>query len=169
MIKIKEDHKNRKVFITIRDAEDIFDRGVRRGLYEIGRENVKHTRKLILSPPKTGHLYKIHGILHQASAPGQPPADFTGGLRRSVNYTVRGSSQMEFGDEKIYGRILELGGMTQIPSHVQLVGAAPNVAGKAARIEPRPHLSRTVREKSRDNFNILKTEMKRDRKFNAAN
>ncbi len=147
MIKIKEDSKNRKVFITIRDAEDIFDRGIRRGLYEIGRENVKHTRKLIFNPPKTGHLYMIRGMLHQASAPGEPPANLTGKLRRSVDYIVRGSSQMEFGDKELYGKFLELG---------------------TPKIKPRPHLSRTVKDKSRDNFNILQTEMRRDRKFHEA-
>lgn len=35
---------------------------------------------LIMSPPKTGRIYRRRGIEHQASAPGEAPASDTGTL-----------------------------------------------------------------------------------------
>jgi hypothetical protein len=40
----------------------------------------RHAVHLIVSPPKTGRIYRRRGVEHQASAPGQAPATDTGGL-----------------------------------------------------------------------------------------
>jgi len=40
--------------------------------------------RLIMSPPKTGRIYKKRGRVHQASAPGQPPAHDLGELVGSI-------------------------------------------------------------------------------------
>ncbi len=148
MIRIIVDKRNHKVMMIIKESEKIHKSAIHNALYEIGRENVKHTRKLIFNPPKTGRLYMIRGMLHQASAPGEPPANLTGKLRRSVDYVVRGSSQMEFGDKELYGKFLELG---------------------TTKIAPRHHLSKTVHDRSKETFDILQNNIKKDRKFNAAN
>lgn len=85
--------------------------GARIALYNIGKENVRYTRLIIKKGPKTGRLYRIPGRKrrHRASAPGQAPANLTGALRRSVDFNVRGYDQMEFGDQKMYGKFLETG------------------------------------------------------------
>lgn len=51
-------------------------RGVVEGIGIIDQYAVK----LILQGAKTGRVYRRRGVLHQASAPGQPPASDTGTL-----------------------------------------------------------------------------------------
>jgi hypothetical protein len=134
MIRIKEGKKNKAAFFSIDNATKNVRKGARQGLTEIGRENVKHTKGLIKKPPKTGRFYRFRGILHQASAPGQPPANRTGKLLRSVRYRVYSWNRMEFGYHAPYGKFLEDG---------------------TRKMEARPALGRTVDERSRENFNIL--------------
>jgi HK97 gp10 family phage protein len=45
--------------------------------------------KLKLSQQGSGRIYKIRGVYHQASAPGEPPSPFTEQLKNSVKYTVK--------------------------------------------------------------------------------
>jgi hypothetical protein len=147
MINIRSDHKNKKVFITIDQGREMHKRGIRWGLYEIGRENVKHTRKLILDKNKNGKLYFIKGRIHQASAPGEAPANLSGKLQKSVDYNVHGSDQMEFGDKIFYGRFLQDG---------------------TVKIEPRGHLDKTVKAREKDTINILETSLQKDRRYREA-
>lgn len=94
-------------------------------LYNIGKENTRYARQLIIRGPKTGRLYRIKGRKrrHRASAPGEAPANLTGRLQKSVNFIVNGHDEMKFGDQAEYGLFLELG---------------------TRKMKPRPHLSTTV-------------------------
>lgn len=140
MIKVESDRRNLRSYFSINNAIPRIRKGIREALTEIGRENVKHTRKLIKSPPKSGRWYFTNGRWHRASAPGQPPANRTGTLQRGVSFRVYGWERMEFGDTVFYGRFLELG---------------------TKKMHPRPHLSRTVRMKERDNFKALEEVINR--------
>jgi hypothetical protein len=135
-ISIREDYKNRQVFISIDTATHAIRRGLKDALAEIGRENKKHTKALIKNPPKTGRIYKVKGKPnpHQASAPGEAPANWTGKLMKSVRYRAYSWSRMEFGDYAPYGKWLEDG---------------------TKKMSARPHLSRTVKERSGTNFTII--------------
>lgn len=97
----------------------------RRALYNIGKENTRFARQLIIRGPKTGRLYRIKGRKrrHRASAPGEAPANLTGNLQKKVNFIVNGHDEMQFGDQAPYGLFLELG---------------------TRKMKPRPHLSTTV-------------------------
>ncbi len=141
MIAMRPDHRNRTVFITIDQSLPRFRNGLRGALKEIGKENSKHNKMLIKNPPKTGRIYKFQGRDHQASAPGQPPADRSGDLRKTSGYRVYGHSRMEFGDRMSYGKYLEDG---------------------TSRMKARPHIKRTVREKQRDNFTTLANTVHRE-------
>lgn len=112
--------------------------GYRIAFYNIGLENVTHSKMLILKPPKTGRLYRIPGRKkrHRASAPGEPPANLKGNLRRGVDFIVEGSDKMTFGEKEPYGRILELGGRRTFSN------------GNSVYIEPRPYLIRAVKHNS---------------------
>lgn len=134
MLSIRADPQNRRVKITIDQSTPRIQRDLRLALTEVGKENTRHVQRLIEGPPKTGRFYVIEGQLHQASAPFQPPADRSGDLRRTSGYRVYGWEKMEFGDRMPYGKFLEEG---------------------TRNMKPRPHLKRTVREKSRDNFVTL--------------
>jgi HK97 gp10 family phage protein len=136
IIKMIGDHRNKQVLASIDDAPRKVRLGIRNSLIEIGRENVKHTRKIIKSPPKTGIFYGQH----RASAPGEAPANRTGRLVKSVSYRVFGWSEMQFGDKALYGKFLENG---------------------TVKMEPRPHLIKTVQQKSKDNYNSLQLSVDR--------
>ncbi len=65
--------------------------GIRRANYLIGRELVKDAQLRILKGKKTGIVYRrrtLSGrlISHQASAPGESPANMTGSLRPLVSF-----------------------------------------------------------------------------------
>lgn len=110
--------------------DETMRQGYRLAFYNIGKENVRITRELIKKGPKTGRLYRIAGRKrrHRASAPGEPPANLTGRLRRGVNFEVKGTDQMQFGDTVFYGFYLERG---------------------TKKIKPRPHLKRAVVKNAR--------------------
>lgn len=84
-----------------------------------------------LTGPRTGRIYIIGGITHQASAPGEPPAAFSGNLRRSITHTDvmwdGDEASAEVGSSAIQARILEWGGVTS----------------DGVRILPRPYFSAT--------------------------
>lgn len=75
--------------------------GVRKAFYYIGRDLVAESKKLILKVPKSGRIYRLRKngriVLHQASAPGEPPANFTGALKSSLDFNVIGADRMEYG------------------------------------------------------------------------
>lgn len=136
-VSIIEDHKNRKVFAAIEDLKKQIPFALRNALREIGVENSAHLKKLIKDPPHTGRIYNSPGNLgnrHQASAPGEAPADQTGDLRRSIKYRVFNHRRMEFGESQFYGKFLEDG---------------------TRRMAPRPHVIRTVKERGIFNSKIL--------------
>lgn len=65
---------------------------------------------LIMNPPKTGRLYRRRGVVHQASAPGEAPANDTGRLvnSRSIQlFPDRLAARLNFGTK--YAGMLEYG------------------------------------------------------------
>lgn len=99
--------------------------------------------------PRTGRVYIIRGIEHQASAPGEPPASFSGDLRKSITHTpvywVGDNAQAEISVGAPYGRILEYGGVT---SH-------------GVRILARPYISATWLEEEEHIQSILDHAMRK--------
>ena len=144
-VQIKPARQNRKVFFELKNMPRTINKSIHNSLFEIGKENVRHVQNL-MRERKTGRIYRIEGRNHQASAPFiEAPAILSGNLLRSINYEVRGSSQMEFGDKSMpgrapYGKFLEEG---------------------TKKMKKRSHIRRTVQEKYKDNFNSLEGYVKR--------
>lgn len=66
--------------------------------------------ELIMQPPKTGKIYKRRGVSHQASAPGEAPANWTGRLvnsRRIDLFEATLRARLNFSTD--YAALLELG------------------------------------------------------------
>lgn len=134
-IRVKSNAKNKRTFIKIDGMTRSASKGLRAALYEIGSESVKHLRRMVRSGDRSGRMYGSH----RASAPGEPPAArHNSRLTKGMRYTVRGDFQCEFGDTAPYGGYLEDG---------------------TEKMSPRPHISRTVREKRRDIKGIFNREL----------
>lgn len=137
MIKVRKGKDNKKTFLHIKESPRKIARGISNGLYDIGKENVRHLKTLIQQAPATGRYYRRRGVVHRASAKGEPPASDTGNLANTTDYKVRGVHQVEFGDTAEYGKYLE---------------------------ESRPHVERTAFDKARDNLNSLTHAVDRELK-----
>jgi hypothetical protein len=86
---------NQKVFRQIADIPRSVRRGIKRGGLLAGRSARDEIRRRI-EAPKHGRIYHLTAywapyktIRHQASAPGEAPARFSGSLKASVNYLAR--------------------------------------------------------------------------------
>lgn len=71
--------------------------------------------KLRLSSPGTGHEYTHGSVVHQASAPGQPPAVDTGALRASVMVDKVTAEEAVIAPHMEYAEHLEFGTVNMEP------------------------------------------------------
>lgn len=123
MFKLVEDSNNRKSILANAKLPNHVSKGIRRGAYISGKELVADLKQ-DMKAGKSGKTYKIYkGVggkslkrsrLHKASAAGESPAVITGEFRKSIDFVVRGSKQLEFGSGSgglatKYAKILELG------------------------------------------------------------
>jgi HK97 gp10 family phage protein len=80
----------------------------RAGAEDCAKLIVKEMRRLIIEEGKTGRIYGSH----QASAPGEPPANQSGELAKSISYkVVNGANgpEITISVDAKYGGMLELG------------------------------------------------------------
>ena len=141
-ITIKATRKTREVLIDIPKHMRKHRQGLENALYEHGPEVIRETKRLIINGPKTGRIYTIRGARHQASAPGEAPANRTGKLAKSGNYNVHGPFQMEVGESVPYAGYLEDG---------------------TGKIKPRPHVIRAINETQGDAVRVFYDEVKKVR------
>ncbi len=143
MITIKQSKGTNLSLNKIYDSEKIHQQGIVSGLYTFGKILGNHVKQLIEEGPKTGRIYSFRGSPHQASAPGEAPANKSGTLVESYNYNVRGAYEMEVGESAPYAGFLEDG---------------------TTNIEPRPHFKRAIDDKQGDLVNILYSETDKELK-----
>lgn len=112
-MRVKVDRNNEKAWISVKQHKRATRRGIRQGFYFLGRDLRKTAQEGIKKGPKTGKIYLIKSggrrRRHQASAPGEYPANLSGKLRRGIGFKVRGSDQLVFGAEADYAPYLERG------------------------------------------------------------
>lgn len=105
-------------------------------------------KDLIQSGPKTGRVYRRYNPfrIHQASAPGQPPAEDLGRLSNSFGIEYKKLNQYAYsatvGSDLVYAAALEYG-------------------NPSTNLLPRPYLSVAVREQEREMGGIITEEWKR--------
>ena len=129
-ISIKVTRKTREVLIDIPKHLRKHRQGLENALYEHGPEVIRETRRLIINGPKTGRVYSFRGGRHQASTPGEAPANRTGRLAKSGDFRVRNWAEMTVGQTEDYAIFL--------------------ADGTRGRIAPRPSMIRAVNSKARD-------------------
>jgi len=136
----------KNVLIKAGNLGKLTTRAAERAWWFSGRDLRKAASDEILRKPKSGRLYIRRDRAgrrrrHVASAPGETHANMTGALRRSVDFKVRGSKQLEFG----YGISTGIA-----PVH------APFVEFGTRRMAARPSLQNAIRASRRNiisNFN----------------
>lgn len=100
-----------------KEIMDAVRAGANRGVVMATELILAEGNRLISSPPKTGRIYRRRGVVHQASAPGEPPATDTGRLVQSgrtehnpteisgtVNWSTLYAAFLEFGTSKMAPR-----------------------------------------------------------------
>lgn len=125
MIQIKEASTNDQFTRKILIAERATNLALAAGWKEVGTLLVKKLQYMIRTGPRTGRVYTFRGRKHQASAPGEVPANRTGKLASSVRYEAIGHHTLVFGEDAEYAGYLERG---------------------TKRMAPRPHLQVAVNE-----------------------
>lgn len=135
--------QNIQAIKSLKDAPKATRRGIRRGFYFFGKDLATDAKGYILKGPKTGKLYKVRGRKkrHRASGPGESPANLTGALRKSVDYQVQGSDEMEFGAGTDYAAFTELG---------------------TKNMEERPYLIRAIKNNERNAEKHFEREIRKE-------
>jgi hypothetical protein len=148
MIEIKSLESNVRSYSSLQRIERRTRDAIRSAFYNFGKDLKQESRRLIKEPPKTGRIYvlRIGGkrIVHQASAPGEAPANLTGKLRASVNYNVSRANEIRFGagseGDVEYAKTLELGD---------------------SRIKKRPYLLPSINKNEKLAYEHLRTALKK--------
>jgi HK97 gp10 family phage protein len=130
MIRVSVHKKTKRVLLDLGDHDRRFSRGIIDALHDIGQMHVDEADRLINTGPKTGWLYRRKGRApHQASAPGEAPANDTGELAKSLDYNVQ-RVRLEVGESARYAIFLE-DGTRKMKPRPHMVVAANNIAGRA--------------------------------------
>ena len=140
MIEVKATQTAKKTLISIGEAPRLHKKALRLALNEVGSELVNLIANYIFRPPKTGRIYMFNGRPHQASAPGESPANRTGRLARSGDYKVRSYQEMVVGETAYYAKWLEEGTYD-------------------GRIKARPHIIRAVNAMRRNTITAILTNI----------
>lgn len=122
-VRVKPIKSTKQVIVGMTRNVHRHQQGIENALYVIGAIVGKRNRKLIQEGPKTGRVYSFRGRQHQASAPGEAPANRSGRLMKSYNFNVHGPYNMEVGENAPYAGFLEDG---------------------TGRMRPRPHVIKAI-------------------------
>lgn len=134
LLEIKKTKRAEEILIALNNHILLHRKSMRKSLNQIGRDVIREDVRLIKSPPKTGRIYRFRGGLHQASAPGEAPANRTGRLARSARFATRNYQEMRVGETAYYAKFLEEG---------------------TRKMAPRPHLVKAISANYRNAVRIL--------------
>lgn len=121
MISIDEASTNDKFLLKVFMAERATNLALRYAWRQAGVIVTDKLRYIIRNGPRTGRVYTIRGRKHQASAPGEAPANRTGRLAKSVDYIATGHHTLQVGEKAEYAGWLENGTKKMAPRpHLQV-------------------------------------------------
>lgn len=78
----------REIIDALKSMEKDAEKAIEQGLLKTAFLGVSLAQRSILKGPKTGRIYKLGRRVHQASAPGEPPANDTGRLVSSLRAEI---------------------------------------------------------------------------------
>lgn len=106
---VKADPKNRHVTFKISKLSKTHMSALRDAMFDMGKKIKTTGKRRINNSGKLGKYYTYNGIKYRASAAGQDPANRSGAYKRSIDYTVRGYQELEFGVGVKYAKWLNMG------------------------------------------------------------
>lgn len=162
MFKFVADHKNKTVVFQVSKNSFYVKGAIRKAFHAMGKDLKDYARKEILDKTKkTGRIYYYYKngkrYRHQASAPGQFPANLTGKLRKSIGFTVIGSSQLDFGASAPYAKFLEDGTQRKF---FKRLGNGRYSEGMSAGMLARPFLKMSIENNKARSIEYLEREVK---------
>ena len=119
--------------------KDRVRKAVEIGLTKWGLVAVAHAQRLILDGPKTGRIYVKGSVVHQASAPGEAPANETGRLLASLHFEITPS-----------GTVLRVLAGTDYAAYLEF---------GTSKMEARPFLRRAINETSEQGLKFIREEI----------
>lgn len=125
-----------------------------RTLNFVAQSTATRAKNRIRSGSRSGHVYFLEGKLHQASAPGEPPANLSGALANSIKFTKITNNPMSgatAGSDLAYAATLEHGGFASFE-------------GEVVYVDPRPFLLPSFEEAIQRADVVLKREFERSLK-----
>lgn len=130
---ITEPTGNRRALKSALNLADNTRRGVELSWFVIAKDLRSEFSRQVLSRNKTGRFYIRRdrlgrGRKHQASAPGETPANRTGTYRKAIDWLIR-LNELVFGNNAEHAGFLELG---------------------TSRMKKRPGLGNTIKAGERD-------------------
>jgi hypothetical protein len=137
---INIDSKSQKVVLSIENLKKATETQLRLGLYDVGKQLRGTASENIKKKPRSGRIYKHKGRKHRASIPGESWANKSGEARRGLNYKVKSSTELEFGNTVEHAAYMEFG---------------------TKNIQPRPAHLIAIRENNRNIINILGRRIKK--------
>lgn len=145
---IRIDSNSRKTVLLIKGLKKLTVAGIEHAAYVSGRGLVKATSEEILRKPKGGRVYVSRTRAgsrrrHTASAPGETHANFSGKLRRSLDFKSN-SFQIEFG----YGVT-----KNNAPDYAEFVESGTSKMG------PRPSIENGIKSQRRNIQNNMEREI----------
>lgn len=119
MIEFKQKRENDKVYVELKSNIKLTEFAIRRAWFKVGADMLRTANKSVLKKPRQGRLYVTRmrdgrRRRHRASKPFESHANFSGALRRSMQWKVSGT-QLRFGygianaNAPEYGTYLEFG------------------------------------------------------------
>lgn len=121
MISITPEPGTSRSLFIISILDRLIQASLEAALPAVGDVVSRRLKYIISSGTRTGRRYYLKGIAYRASAPGEPPANRTGRLLRSVGYRASGSHTLQVGEDAFYARWLEEGTRKMAPRpHVRV-------------------------------------------------
>lgn len=120
----------------------------------VAQSTAQRARRRITTGARTGLVYEVNGKMHQASAPGEAPANLSGTLAKSIRFTKitdRLDSAATAGSDLAYATTLEFGGFAEF-------------GRSTIYVEPRPFLLPSFEEAIQQAEKKLKEEFERSLK-----